>query len=76
MGIQLPKPLGLEDLVPLRKHKDKSVAVVLDTDPSYLVWMHESTLLKIEEEIYNEAQELKAQGEVDANAEEDARARH
>lgn len=40
------------------KYTGKSIAFVLETDPSYLIWMHENTSYKLSEKIYVEAKEL------------------
>lgn len=53
-----PKPpITINYVMPFGKHKGLSLKSLLDVDPGYIVWLKETDVLNIPDEIYNQATE-------------------
>lgn len=56
---------GSNHVLSFGKYKGKTILQVLEKDPSYIIWLNDNKILNIEEQIVEEAIELKYEEEDD-----------
>ena len=51
------KITALTDVMDFGKHRGKTIEQVVECDPSYIVWMHDSNVRDVSDDIYHSALE-------------------